>query len=255
MNKDIIQYQKEGCVAIITFERDGTKNAIDVKIAEEIKDSKKKISMDDDIRVIVITGNKTFSARTDRDEGALFENKAELIKRLSFASIIEQLDQSAIAAINGDAFSQGLEVALACDLRICSDSAHFAMNHLSYGDIPWDGGTQRLSRLVGKAKAMEMILTGKIIDAQEAHRIGLVHRVLPEAELLTVSMDMAQAMASKGPIALRYAKEAIKKGMDLTLAQGLRLEADLYFLLHTTKDRAEGIKAFREKRSPRFKGR
>ena len=171
-----------------------------------------------------------------------------------FKSIVDLIIPS-IAAINGDAIGIGLELALACDLRICTETAHFAMNHIMYGGIPWDGGTQRLSRIVGRGKAMEMILTGEVIDAQEAHSIGLVHRVIPDDEILTVVMDTAREIASKGPIAVRYAKEAIRKGMDLTLEQGLRLEADLYFLLHTTSDRTEGIKAFQEKRSPRFEGR
>jgi enoyl-CoA hydratase/carnithine racemase len=121
--------------------------------------------------------------------------------------------------------------------------------------IPSDGGTQRLARLVGRGKTLEMILTGEVIDAQEALRIGLVHRVVPKKDLTEVAMKMAQEMASKGPIALRYTKEAVYKGMDMTLEQGLRLEADLYLLIHTTKDRTEGIQAFREKRKPKFEGK
>ena len=121
--------------------------------------------------------------------------------------------------------------------------------------IPWDGGTQRLSRLVGKGKAMEMILTGDMIDAQEALRIGLVNKIVRSQELLEVVMDMAHEMASKAPLALRYAKETVNKGMDLNLEQGLRLEADLYLLLHTTQDRTKGIKAFQERQEVQFEGR
>jgi enoyl-CoA hydratase/carnithine racemase len=121
--------------------------------------------------------------------------------------------------------------------------------------MPWDGGTQRLARLVGRAKALELILLGETIDAPEAHRIGLVHKVISHDELMTVVMDLAQKMAAKSSVSLAYVKEAIHKGMDLTLEQGLRLEADLYYLMHTTKDRTEGIKAFREKRQPQFKGK
>ena len=144
---------------------------------------------------------------------------------------------------------------LACDIRIATNISHFGLLHIEKGLIPWDGGTQRLSRVIGQAKAMEMILTGELIDTQEAYRIGLVNKVVSSEDLMKVAADMAREMASKGPIALRYAKEAIRKGMDLTLEQGLRLEADLYFLLHTTKDRTEGIRAFQEKRSPQFEGR
>ena len=172
--------------------------------------------------------------------------------------IVEQIasiDRPVISAIDGEVTGLGLELALACDIRIATEISHFGLPHVREGLIPWDGGTQRLSRLVGRSKAMEMILTGEIIDAQEAYRIGLVNRVVPPKELMSLVMDMAREIASKGPVALRYAKEAIHKGMDLTLEQGLRLEADLYFLLHTTKDRTEGIRAFQEKSSPRFEGR
>jgi enoyl-CoA hydratase/carnithine racemase len=160
-----------------------------------------------------------------------------------------------IAAISGDAIGQGLELALACDIRIASEASRFGLPQIESGVIPWDGGTQRLSRLVGKGKALEMILTGEMIEAQEALRIGLVHKVLPKKDLTEVTMKMAQEMASKGPIALRYTKEAIYKGMDMTLEQGLHLEADLYLLIHTSKDRTEGIQAFREKKKPQFEGR
>jgi len=254
MNKEVI-YQKKGSVGVVTFDRQNSRNAIDIKIVEEIKDVGNKISEDRDIRAIIITGKGSFFFGTDRDKRAFLKNKTELIQSLSITSIIKKVDQPTIAAIAGDAIGQGLELALACDLRICTEAAHFAMNHLIYGGIPWDGGTQRLPRNVGKGKAMEMILTGEMINAQEAHQIGLVHRVVPDDEILTVAMDMAREIATKSTIAVRYAKEAISKGMDLTLEQGLRLEADLYFLLHTTKDRTEGINAFREKRPPCFKAR
>ncbi|MBE9572876.1 MAG: enoyl-CoA hydratase/isomerase family protein [Proteobacteria bacterium] len=252
MDQEMVLCQKKDSVAMITLNRPDSKNAINTQIVSELEDIRNEIS---DTKVVIITGKETFSSGTDIEEFSLSENKAEIRKRISIASIIDALDQPTIAAINGDALGQGLELALACDLRICTETAHFAMNHITYGGIPWDGGTQRLSRLVGSSKAMEMILTGEVIDAQEAHRVGIVHRVVPDGELLTVVMDMAREIATKSTIAVRYAKETISKGMDLTLEQGLRLEADLYFLLHTTKDRTEGIKAFREKRSPRFKGR
>ena len=129
------------------------------------------------------------------------------------------------------------------------------MSQISHNEIPFDGGTQRLPRLVGRTKAMEMILTGLKIDSEEAKAIGLVNQVVPAEELMPSALKMAEDLAAKGPIALRYAKEAVLKGMDMTLEQGLRLEADLYFLLHTTQDRQEGITAFREKRPPEFEGK
>lgn len=172
----------------------------------------------------------------------------------SIAGPIAKLDLPVIAAIHGDAVGQGLELALACDVRISTEDSRFGLPQIQKGLIPWDGGTQRLSRVIGKSKALELILTGEIIDAQEAYRIGLANRLVSPGDLEAVVGKMAQEIASKAPIALKYAKETIYKGMDLTLEQGLHLEADLYLLLHTTKDRTEGIKAFREKRTPRFEG-
>ena len=182
-------------------------------------------------------------------------NEEDKTKFLSLAEPIAKLDRPVIAAISGNAIGQGLELALACDIRIASETSCFGMSDIKSGLIPWDGGTQRLSRLVGRGKALEIILTGEVIDAQEALRIGLVHKVVSRKDLMEVAVKIAQEMVSKGPIALRYAKEAIYKGMDMTLEQGLRLEADLYLLIHTTKDRTEGIQAFREKRKPEFEGK
>lgn len=167
---------------------------------------------------------------------------------------IASLERVAIAAIGGDALGEGLELALACDIRIASEKASFCLPHTGYGLIPSGGGTQRLPRLVGKGKALEMILTADPIDAREAFRIGLVNKVVPSEKLLSEAEELAKRIITKGPIALRYAKEAINKGLDLTLEQGLRLEADLYFLIQTTADRMEGIRAFMEKRPPQFKG-
>lgn len=168
------------------------------------------------------------------------------------AAPIARLDQPVIAAIAGDAVGLGLELVLAGDLRMARESSRFSLPHIRAGLIPWDGGTQRLARLVGRAKALEMILTGRPIEAREAQRIGLINRVEPDP--LQAGMELAREMALKAAVALRFGKEAVLKGMDLTLDQGLRLEADLYFLLHTTRDRTEGIEAFRQKRGARFEG-
>jgi enoyl-CoA hydratase/carnithine racemase len=170
------------------------------------------------------------------------------------AQAVASVDRPVIAAINGEAIGPGLELALSCDLRIASDEARFGLPQLSQGFIPWDGGSQRLPRIVGRARALELLLTSRTIDAVEALRIGLVNKVVPAKALLPESQALARQLAAKGPIALRYAKEAVNKGLDLTLEQGLRLEADLYFLLHTTADRIEGVRAFLEKRPPRFRG-
>jgi len=252
-----LTYQKNEHVAIISVNALMKDQAEMAHLANEFSDRCAEITLDKEIRVIVLTGagDNAFSMGESLISSVSRVNEEQRIKYCSVAEPIARLDRVVIVAIKGDAIGQGLELALACDMRIAIETSRFGLPHIKTGLIPWDGGTQRLSPLVGKGKAMEMIFTGEIIDAQEAYRIGLINRIVTPAELMPVVLDMAQEMASKGPIALRYAKEAIYKGMDLTLEQGLRLEADLYFLLHTTRDRTEGIRAFQEKRHPQFKGR
>ena len=216
-----------------------------------------EIAWDEEVRVVIVAGAGEISFPTAKGSSGVV-SKAKKEQTLQFSSIAEpiaKLDKPVIAAIKGNVIGQGLELALACDMRIAEETSRFGLLHIRAGFIPWDGGTQRLSRLVGRGKALEMILTGEIIDVQEAYQIGLVNKIVPPRELMATVMNLAREMACKGSIALRYAKEAIYKGMDLTLEQGLRLEADLYLLLHTTKDRTEGIQAFREKKTPKFEGR
>jgi enoyl-CoA hydratase len=253
----VIDCKIKESVATITLGRSKAKNAIGTRMSAELKDIQTEIQRDKNIKVAVITGEgqDVFCAGTDLEEFYAFEDRAERIALFSVASIIDAFNCPTIAAINGDALGQGLELALACDLRMCSQKAVLGMPQIKTGGMPWDGGTQRLARLAGKAKALELILLGETIDAEEAQRIGLVQRVIPPEELMTTVMDLAHKMAAKSPVSLAYVREAIHKGMDLTLDQGLRLEADLYYLIHTTDDRTEGIKAFREKRRPEFKGK
>lgn len=173
---------------------------------------------------------------------------------LSLARPIAALERPVLAVIVGNAIGPGLELTLACDIRIASETSYFGLPHINFGVMPWDGGTQMLSRIVGKGKALEMTLIGELINAQEALRIGLVSYVFPAAQVRANAMKIAREMSSNSPISLEYCKEAIGQGMDLTLVQGLRLEANLYFLMQTTRDREEGIKAFKKKRKPEFKG-
>lgn len=252
-----IKYQKRDNVMVIYVNGSIDDLAKLVRLSNELVELYGEITWDEEIRVIVLTGTeeKSFFIEPKIARPASEEDEEPEAITWSLAEPIAKLDLSVIAAINGDAIGQGLELALACDIRIASETSRFGLPHIKTGLIPWDGGTQRLSRLVGRGKALEMILTGEVIDVKEAHRIGLINKIVPSGELMTVVMDMAKEMASKGPIALKYAKEAVYKGMDMTLEQGLRLEADLYLLLHTTKDRTEGIQAFREKRTPQFEGK
>lgn len=160
-----------------------------------------------------------------------------------------------ICAINGDATGGGLALALGADIRIAAGTARFALPEAKAGLLPVAGGTQRLLRLVGRAKALELILTGEAIDAQEALRIGLVSEVAPGGKLAERAQEIAERLAERGPLALQYAKEAVARGIDMSLEQAMRFETDLTVILQTTEDRAEGVQAFREKRRPKFKGK
>jgi enoyl-CoA hydratase/carnithine racemase len=252
-----LNVQRTDHVMVVNIIDPGGDQSRILRLSDELTELCLEITWDDEIRVILLSGfPQTFLCMGKGSDDAISKGeKRQGSQPLSIAEPIAGLEYPVIAAIDGGAIGQGLELALACDLRIAAETAHFGLPHITKGLIPWNGGIQRLSRLVGKAKAMEMILTGEIIDANEAYRIGLVNTVVPSGELMAVGMEMAREMASRGPIALRYAKEAIHKGMDLTLEQGLRLEADLYLLIHTTRDRTEGITFFREKKIPRFEGR
>lgn len=236
-------YQVSGHVARLTLNRPEAGNTINEDMAQELATLCQKINQTDGVYVVVLTG-----------AGEDFCLGGEKGLHTSVTRPLATVDRPVIAAISGRCFGQGLELALSCDLRLSSEKAFFSMPHLPSGNIPSDGGTQFLPRIVGRGKAMEMLLGAETIDAQEAHRIGLVNRLLHADRVLAEAEDMAAKMATKGPIALRFAKEAINKGLDLTLEQGLRLEADLYFLIQTTGDRTEGIRAFLEKRMPGFKG-
>jgi enoyl-CoA hydratase len=249
-------YAQSHSVVTLTLDREASRNRVDMRSAQLLRDFRDRIGDDEDIRAVIITGSgrDVFCTGMDTAEAATYDDKRLYTKTIGVADTVASIACPVIAAINGKTSGLGLELALACDLRLCSQSALLGMPQINQREIPWDGGTQRLTRLVGKAKALEMILLGEEVDAGEAYRIGLVHKVFPPDKLMEAARKMAGKIVRQSPLSLAYAKEAIHKGMDMTLAQGLRLEADLYFLLHTTQDRAEGIGAFREKRRPEFKG-
>jgi enoyl-CoA hydratase/carnithine racemase len=204
-----------------------------------------RIAWDDEARVVIlIFGEEVHDRLLTSQEAGL----------ASLVEPVAKLKQPVIAAIRGDAVGLGLELALACDVRIGIDTARFGLPQIREGLVPFNGGTQRLPRLIGQGRAMQMILTGELIDAAEALRIGLISRVVAADSLANTVMDMAREMATKSPLSLSYVKEALYGGRDLTLDQGLRMELDLYLLLFTTSDRLEGITAFKDKRKPDFKG-
>jgi enoyl-CoA hydratase/carnithine racemase len=253
MSKPLILVQKSNHIAGITLNRPDEKNAINLQMAQEMDEICRQINADNDIYVVIITGSgNDFCGGNERQKSS--RGDGELAQKYNLAASVAGIEKPVIAAVNGDALGEGLELALACDVRIAAQNAHFGFPEVTSGLMPTNGGTQRLPRIVGKGKALELILTGEIIDAAGALEIGLVTKVLPRESLTNEVEALAKTMAGKAPISLRYIKEAINKGLDLTMEQGLRLEADLYFLLHTTGDRTEGIKAFQQKRPPDFKG-
>jgi len=260
MSYSTIIYAKREHIAGITLNRSEADNVINQQLAQELEEACHEINRDDDVYVVIITGagDRAFCGGSELERSIQVSNNPakleDLARQYNVATAIASIDRPVIAAINGDALGQGLELALSCDIRVASDRAQFGFPQVALGLIPMDGGTQRLPRIVGKGKALELIFTAETISAEEALEIGLVSKVVTQENLASEVETLAQAMASKAPIALRYIKEAVNKGLDLTLDQGLRLEADLYFLLHTTADRTEGIKAFLEKRPPQFKG-
>ncbi|MFC1986999.1 enoyl-CoA hydratase/isomerase family protein [Chloroflexota bacterium] len=259
-----VTYTTKNHIAYITLNRPEVDNIINQQIAQELIDICCQVNQDDNIYVAVVTGagDKAFCGGSEFERLIQTSNTSELrLSKLNGVSTVynaaravASIEQPVIAAINGDAMGEGLELALSCDIRLSSVNARFGLPQMASGLIPMGGGTQRLPRIIGRTKAMELILTAETINAEEALEIGLVSQVVSQEKLASEAENLAQTIASKAPIASRYAKEAVNKGMNLTLEQGLRLEADLYLLLHTTADRTEGIKAFLQKRPPRFKG-
>ncbi len=260
MSDETILVRREDGVATITLNRPDVLNAMNNPMRRELVEAFTRLREDQEVKAILITGagERAFSAGADiREflEPLVPASFREARKRLDFRREMDRCPQPIIAAIRGYALGGGLELALACDIRIAAEDAQLGLTEINLAIIPGGGGTQRLPRLVGRGKALEMILTGARVHASEALRIGLVERVVPVAELMPAAQAVARAIADKAPIALRYAKEAVVSGLELPLADGLRLENDLSTLLRTTEDRVEGARAFVEKRRPKWSGR
>lgn len=251
--------EKRERVAIITINRPEKRNALNIKTREEGAALLEELRDDTSVGVVVFTGagDKAFIAGADIAEFAgrtPITQRAVMMSRSLF-NAIDTFPKPVIAMINGYCLGGGCELALACDIRIASENASFGQPEINLGIIPGGGGTQRLTRLVGEGKAMEMVLTGEIVDAKTAYSIGLVNHVFPADQLQTRTMEIAQRIAEKSPIALQLAKEAVKLASRSNLDEGLRREVDLFALCFSTEDKDEGVSAFLEKRKAAFKGR
>ncbi|MBI4311932.1 MAG: enoyl-CoA hydratase/isomerase family protein [Chloroflexi bacterium] len=246
-----IRLSRTGPAATILLSRPRAGNRVNLRMAEELALASSHINQDDSLHAVVITGaGAVFSTGW---EVAAVSSPSEL-RRYQAAGAIAGIQKPVIAALNGDAIGQGLELALAADIRLAASHARFAMPQVRHGLLPWDGGAQRLARVVGRAHALQMLLTGEVIDARAALRIGLVTSVASPEDLPAAAEEILGRVLAGAPIAMRYAKEAVREGAELSLSQGLHLEADLSILLQGTKDRAEGIRSFLERRSPTYKG-
>lgn len=254
-----VRWEHDDAVAVVTLDRPAALNSINAAMRAELIEAIDRADRDPDVRVVVIrgAGERAFCAGADVTEfvppQSLTAVRAGRRER-TWTAALTQARKPSIASIHGYCLGGGLEIALACDLRIAADNAIFGLPEVTLGIIPGAGGTQLLSRIVGPGHALRMTLTGQRIDAVRAREIGLVTDVVPAAELAEATRSLAQSIAVCGPVAVAYAKEAIRRGGDLSLVDGLALETDLSVMLQTTDDRAEGATAFRERREPRFTG-
>ena len=260
MNYQNLLVEKKGHVATVTINRPDKLNALNSQTMNELKDAFTELKSDSETYVVIVTGSgeKAFVAGADISE----LNKLDVISGKSFAengqavfNLIKNLDKPVIAAVNGFALGGGCELALACHIRIASDNAKFGQPEVNLGIIPGYGGTQRLTRLINSGRAMEYILTGDMIDANEALRIGLISKVYPQAELMNKAMEMAKKITSKGQQAIRLSVKAVNMVDEVSGKEGLNYEASLFSLACGTEDFKEGTKAFLEKRKPDFKNK
>ncbi|HLL75233.1 MAG TPA: enoyl-CoA hydratase-related protein [Pyrinomonadaceae bacterium] len=250
--------ERRGRVAVLTINRPDKLNALNIQTRQEGAEALEELREDAEVRVVVITGagDKSFVAGADIGEfaGRTAITQRDVMTGRSLFTAVDTFPKPVIAMINGFCLGGGCELAMSCDLRVASEKARFGQPEINLGIIPGGGGTQRLTRLVGESKAMELILTGEMIDAQTALSLGLVNRVVPHEELESKTMEMANLIAAKSPVALRMAKEAVKTAARSTLDEGLRREIDLFALCFSSRDKDEGVSAFLEKRKPEFTG-
>ncbi len=248
---------KESGYAVVQFNRPEVLNAINIQLMVELVDALEMLDKDDEVRCIVLTGNeKAFAAGADIKEMA-DASATEMLQRDQFArwDRIRKIKKPLIAAVSGFALGGGCELMMTCDIVVVSESAKIGQPEINLGVIPGAGGTQRLTRAVGKVKAMEMVLTGKTIGAQEALEWGLINKVVPVEYYLQEAKDLAKEIAEKAPVAVKLAKESVLKAFDTTIEGGLEFERKNFYLLFSSEDQKEGMKAFVEKRKAEWKGK
>src|SRR5246127_4195982 len=255
-----VLYDKKGPIAYVTLNRPKVLNALNKATIKELRSALEDARDDAAVRGVILTGagEKAFIAGADIGELAqvtAFEAEQSSRFGQKVLELIENLGKPVIAAINGFALGGGCETAMACTIRIAVDSAKFGQPEVKLGLLPGGGGTQRLPRLVGKGRALQLILTGEIISAQEAYRIGLVNEVVPSADLISRAEAILKQVFSNAPIAVKYSLEAVNKGMETSQSEGFALEASFFGLCAGTEDKKEGTSAFLAKRAPQFQGR
>ena len=260
MTFDNLLLARDGAIAFVTLNRPKVLNALNNHTLTELAACMASLKVDDSVRVIILTGagEKSFVAGADINELAALspvQGQAHARHGQLIFDAIEQLGKPVIAAINGFALGGGCELAMACTMRIAADTARFGQPEVNLGLIPGYAGSQRLPRLVGKGIAMEILLTGDMVGAQRAYEIGLVNRVVPAAELMSEARKLAQTLAAKAPIAVRFILDAVNQGLDAPLSVGEHLETALFGTIASSEDMREGTKAFLEKRKAVWQGK
>jgi E-phenylitaconyl-CoA hydratase len=256
-----VELKMEGQVAIVTLNRPEAMNSVDPEMRAALHQTWERIRTDDEIRVAIIVGagEKAFCTGSDLKKTMPTQDSfaRQVFAAPNSGAIIAGLvtDKPLIAAVNGYAMGGGMELALACDIRVCSENAQFALSEVKVGSLPGSGGTQRLPRTIGMSDAMMMLLTGDRVDAAEAYRMGLVSKVVPREQLLDAAREIAAKIAANAPLSVRAIKRLVQQGMDMPLSHAIDTERYVFGLLYSSEDRVEGRKAFAEKRKPHYKGR
>jgi enoyl-CoA hydratase len=260
MSYDTLTLVRDGAVAVLTINRPKVLNALNAQTVDEIRRAMLELRHDDAVRSVIVTGagEKAFVAGADIGELSTQDpasGREMAMRGQHVYDLVEHLGKPTVAAINGFALGGGCELAMACTFRLAADTARLGLPEVNLGIIPGYGGTQRLARLVGRDRAMDLVLTGRHVGAADALAIGLVTRVVPAASLMDEARAFATELAGKAPLAVRYAMDAITRGLDMPFAQGCALEATLFGLAVATEDMREGTRAFLEKRKPSFSGK